>query len=170
MKTNTLIGTIATIAITLLSSTAMAWGGSGHRWGPGVVMGYGGMTIFWIVVIIAVAGIVCFAIYLSRRSARNKKKESLLNILSEQYTRGEITKEEFESKKQNLREDAFLDNLIQIDTLLQRYARGEITKEEFDRRKQGLRDDAFLEILIPRYASGEITKEEFERIKKDMAG
>jgi uncharacterized membrane protein len=129
MKTNTFIGMIATIAMTLVSSAAMAWG-PGHGWGPGVAMGYGGMTIFWIFAIIAFAGLLCLAICLSRRSVRNKKKESLLNVLSERYARGEITKEEFDGTTKDLREESLLAILIP------RYARGEITKEEFERIKK----------------------------------
>jgi putative membrane protein len=166
MKKNTFVGMIATIAILFTSSAAMAWA-PGHGWRPGVGMGYGGMTIFWILAIIVVAGLVCFAIYLNRRSAWNKKKESLLNILSERYARGEITKEEFDRKKQDIREDSYVDSQIQLDTLNQRYARGEITKEELDAKRKDLREESLLAILIPRYARGEITKEEFERIKKD---
>ena len=169
MKANTFIGTIAAIMMMLTSSAAMAWG-PGHGWGPGVAMGYDGMTFFWIVAIIAVAGLVCFAICLSRRSARNKKKESLLNILSERYARGEITKEEFDLKKQDLREDSYVDGQIQLDAMNQRYAKGEISKEEFDGKTKDLREESLLAILIPRYARGEITKEDFERIKKDSLG
>jgi putative membrane protein len=166
MKTNTFIGMIATISILFTSSAAMAWG-PGHGWGPGVGMGYGGMTIYWILAIIVVAGFGCLVVCLSRRSAWNKKKESLLNILSERYARGEITKEEFDRKKQDLREGPYVDSQIQIDSLSQRYARGEITKEEFDGKTKDLREESLLTILIPRYARGEITKEEFERIRKD---
>jgi putative membrane protein len=166
MKKNIIIGMAVVFTLALVVSTAMAFG-PGHGWRPGVAMGFGGMTIFWILAIIAVAGLVCLAICLSRRSARNNKKESLLNILSERYARGEITKEEFDRKKQDLKEDSYVDSQIQLDTLNQRYARGEISKEEFDGKTKDLREESVLAILIPRYARGEINKEEFERIKKD---
>lgn len=129
MKTNTFICMIAIIAMTLVSWAVMAWG-PGHGWGPGVAMGYGGMTIFWILAIIVVAALVGLAICLSRRSARNKKKESFLNILSERHARGEITKEEFDGETKDLREESLLAILIT------RCARGEITKEEFERIKK----------------------------------
>jgi putative membrane protein len=166
MKKNAFLGMIATIAILFTSSAAMAWG-PGHGWRPSVGMGYGGMTIFWILAIIAVVCLICFAIYLSRKCARNKKKESLLDILSQRHAKGEITKEEFDRKKKDLKEDSYLDNQIQLDSLCRRYARGEITKEEFDGKTKDLREESLLAILIPRYARGEITKEEFKRIKKD---
>ncbi|MDP2681464.1 MAG: SHOCT domain-containing protein [Deltaproteobacteria bacterium] len=74
----------------------------------GSVMG-GGMgfwslfgMIFWIVLI---AGIILLTIWVIQRAAgggTGKAEESALEILKKRYTRGEISKEEFEEKKRDI--------------------------------------------------------------------
>jgi putative membrane protein len=64
--------------------------------------GYGGgmMWIFWILLIGILAGFVVFA----ARGASNRsgQEKSALEILKERYARGEIDREEFAQKKQDL--------------------------------------------------------------------
>lgn len=163
MKKNTFIGMIAAIAMTLVSSAAMAWG-PGHGRGSYVGSWYGIMPVLGVLVLIAT---VCFALCLSRRCVRKKKEEVLLESLKARYAKGEITKEEYDRNIHDLRNESYLDNQIQFEILNQRYARGEITREDFGCKAKDLKEESILAILIPRYARGEITKEEFERIKKD---
>ena len=68
---------------------------SGFNYGH---MGGVGMIIFWILVLIGI-------IYLIRNAGScrvGKGEERPLEILKERYARGEIDKEEFESKKKDL--------------------------------------------------------------------
>ncbi|MCL6471835.1 MAG: SHOCT domain-containing protein [Firmicutes bacterium] len=81
--------------------------GWGHAYGPG--FGFGGlaamfmMFVFWALVI---GGIVLAIRYLSGQN-RNvltqvSATHSALDILKERYARGEIDKEEYETKKKDL--------------------------------------------------------------------
>ena len=76
-------------------------------WGGGNAMGWFGgglmMIVFW-------AAIILFVVWLVREvSGSNKKQDgrehhgkAALEILKERYAKGEINKEEFESKKRDL--------------------------------------------------------------------
>ena len=64
--------------------------------------GYGGgmMWIFWILVIGVLIGFVAFA---SRgANSRSGADKTALEILKERYARGEVDREEFEQKKEDL--------------------------------------------------------------------
>ena len=79
-------------------------------WGPGMMgwgmMGWAGgimMIIFWIVIIVAVVIFIRWMISTERqRHPFLEQKESAIDILKKRYARGEINKEEFEQKKQDL--------------------------------------------------------------------
>ncbi len=71
-------------------------------YGPWGMMsgGYGiGMLLFWVIVIV---GIGLFVAWLSRQQNVGIKSKSALDILKERYAKGEINKEEFETKRKDL--------------------------------------------------------------------
>lgn len=76
----------------------------GYGWGTGSMMGWIGggsmMIIFWVLFIALIVWIVREVG--SRHSCTTHSGSSALNILKERYARGEITKEEFESKKKDV--------------------------------------------------------------------
>ncbi len=60
------------------------------------------MILFWIAVIVAIVYLVK---YLSRTSAgRHGLGETPIDILKKRYARGEITKDEFDRMKQDLKD------------------------------------------------------------------
>ena len=80
----------------------MMYGYSGYGdWGHGSMMGWFGggfmMIVFWVVII----ALIVWAV--REVSGRHPHSSSqALNILKERYAKGEISKEEFESKKKDL--------------------------------------------------------------------
>ncbi len=68
----------------------------------GIVVGL--IILFWLIVV----GVVVFVVvYLLKYNDQKKQeqKEKPLEILKERYAKGEISKEEFEGKKQELKKD-----------------------------------------------------------------
>lgn len=65
--------------------------------------GFGGgwMMIFWWLLILII-GYGMFQFFNARRNNYFQEKESALKTLKERYARGEITKSEFEQKKEEL--------------------------------------------------------------------
>lgn len=60
----------------------------------------GGMWIFWILVLIAVAWLVAI---MARRGDDNRKRDkSALEILEQRYARGEIDRDEYLQKRDDL--------------------------------------------------------------------
>jgi len=86
------------------------WRGSGQGYGPGygpgmMGWGFGGwfgpiiMIVFWALVILGI-------VYLVRAIAGSRKvgkDESAIDIARKRYAKGEITKEEFESLREDLK-------------------------------------------------------------------
>jgi putative membrane protein len=74
------------------------WGFHPHMWFGGIMM-----ALFWIAVIIAVVYIVRS---FNRTSADRRQiaGDAPLDILKKRYARGEITKEEFDRMKEDLKE------------------------------------------------------------------
>lgn len=73
----------------------------GYGYGPGsfgILFGWVFMIAFWAFVI---WGIVAFAQWLAKQGSE-KKESTAMDILKERYAKGEITKEEFESKRKDL--------------------------------------------------------------------
>jgi len=65
----------------------------GHGWG----MGFG-----WLIGLVLIILIVAFIVRSTQNRQRNESSQTPLDILRERYARGEIDKEEFEERKQNL--------------------------------------------------------------------
>lgn len=74
----------------------MNWGNYG--WGMG--FGWIYMIIFWALVILGIVYVVKLA---SRGPKGADKEESALDILKKRYAKGEITKEEYERMKEDLK-------------------------------------------------------------------
>jgi len=58
------------------------------------------MMTFWWIVVIGVIYLVVKAI--TRQNSKTEQPESALEILKKRYARGDISREEFESKKKDL--------------------------------------------------------------------
>ncbi len=67
----------------------------------GFSMGGFGMILFWIVLIAAVAWLAIALTGFSRKE-ENRRSKSALEILEERYAAGEISRHEFETKKQDI--------------------------------------------------------------------
>ena len=97
------------VVLPLLFNTIGGWGGSEWRWGMYPrMMGFGWgwsmplmMVLFWGLVIWGIVALVrgrgaCCV------SSEQNSGESALDILKKRYAKGEIYKEEFETKKKDL--------------------------------------------------------------------
>ncbi len=73
----------------------MHWNYDMMGWGGGI-----GMIFFWIIIIVLVVFLIKWLTSQSKRGL--EKKESPMDILKRRYARGEIDKEEFEEKKNDL--------------------------------------------------------------------
>lgn len=72
---------------------------SGWGWG-GMGIGMIGMSLFWILLIVAIVALVKGGWGGAALSAR--RPEEPLDILKQRYARGEIEREEFEQKRRDL--------------------------------------------------------------------
>lgn len=100
------------LSIPLISTQVHAQTGQYGGWGMGPGMmggwgtgGFGGilMVVFWILILV---GLIFLIRWLIQSTGRDKTTGSggnrALEILKERYAKGEIDKEEFESKKKDL--------------------------------------------------------------------
>ncbi len=76
----------------------MHWGEYG--WGMG--FGWLFMIIFWL---LAAVGIVSIVRMISEKSRPSEKNETSLDILKKRYAKGEISREDFEKMKSDLKKD-----------------------------------------------------------------
>lgn len=79
------------------------WGYMGNYDGGWGWMGFGmiGMSLFWILLIVAIVALVK-GTWGSAGAPQRRPEKTALDILRERYARGEIEKEEFEQKKRDL--------------------------------------------------------------------
>lgn len=75
------------------------WGSYGG-WGMGFGMVF--MLLFWMLVILGIAALIRWLMTQSSPS-RGSRDKSPLEIVQERYARGEINREEYEQKKQDLK-------------------------------------------------------------------
>ncbi len=73
---------------------------SGYGWG-GMGMGMLSVSLFWILLIVAIVMLVK-GMQDSGGSSDQRREKTALDILKERYARGEIEREEFEQKKHDL--------------------------------------------------------------------
>jgi putative membrane protein len=73
--------------------------GSYSGWGMGFGMVF--MLLFWVLVILGIAALIRWLMTQSSPS-RGSRDKSPLEIVQERYARGEINREEYEQKKQDL--------------------------------------------------------------------
>ena len=71
----------------------MGYYGNMFGWGFGGVII---MSVFWVVIILLVVWLI------QGFSGKTKQERTALDILKERYAKGEINKEEFETKKKDL--------------------------------------------------------------------
>lgn len=76
-----------------MSSFNGGWGGMG--------LAMIGMSLFWILVIVAIVAMVKGMLG-AQSSAGHWREKTALDILKERYARGEVDKEEFEQKQRDL--------------------------------------------------------------------
>jgi len=96
---------ITTYNALAVTSTDSDYGGMMGDWGWNNMMGWGFgggmiMILFWIIAILA---IVALLRWLAENLNNNKDTSNkAMEILKEKYAKGEITKEEFETKKKDI--------------------------------------------------------------------
>ena len=78
----------------------------GHMGGYGWDGGWGwggmiGMSLFWILIVVAIVALVR-GLWGGGASSERRQEKTALDILKERYARGEIEREEFEQKKRDL--------------------------------------------------------------------
>ena len=105
MKTN-IHNSIVLMAIILLNSCKGdnaygPMGDQGYGWPWMMHYGFGGMFM-WIIFIILMGALIYAVFNLQRR--RSTGNESPLDILKKRYTRGDITKEEFDGMRKDLQD------------------------------------------------------------------
>jgi len=95
-------------AVTLLSSCCREYtygpmGGPGGGWGHmiGYGFGYGGM-LMWVIFIVIFGVLIYFLMQAAK--GRGRAGETPLEILKKRYTKGEITKEEFDRMRKDISE------------------------------------------------------------------
>ena len=108
---------IVLMAVFSFIQPQVSWAQWGHGYGgwgmgPGMMYGWGGgmgwfgmllMIAFWVLVIVALVFLVRWLIHSSRGPVGGGPSGSrALDILMERYARGEIDKNEFDAKKQDL--------------------------------------------------------------------
>lgn len=73
--------------------------GSYSGWGMGFGMVF--MLLFWVLVILGIAALIRW-LMVQQSPSRGSRDKSPLDIVQERYARGEINREEYEQKKQDL--------------------------------------------------------------------
>ncbi len=110
LRTMLIIGGIIVVVLIILSVVfSSLWGWQRYGWGmmgPGMMGGsglMGFMIILWIVVIGLIIWVTVAAVNRPVKSGdTNLSEDSPIEILKRRYARGEIDKEEYETKKKDL--------------------------------------------------------------------
>jgi putative membrane protein len=84
-----------------------------HDWMPGMGWGFGPllMIVFWILVILGIGYFVMVLVSRERKESVPQEREPPLEILKKRYARGEMNKEEFETKRKDLDKELAKKNL-----------------------------------------------------------
>lgn len=76
------------------------------NWSYGYGLGSFGMLFGWVLMIafwvFVIWGIVAFVQWFAKQGSEERGSDTALGILKERYVKGEINKEEFESKKKDI--------------------------------------------------------------------
>ena len=100
---------IAVLGILFFKTDAVALGGyGGWGMGPGMMMGGWGagwlMIAFWVLVLIGLILLIKWLLQMTRGEKDGFRRYNAVDIIKERYARGEITKSEYLSMKQDLAE------------------------------------------------------------------
>lgn len=96
-----------------INALSAQWRGDGWGMHPGMMEWGYGMSwfwhilglLFWVAVIVGIVFLIRWVILSTRDSGRPKgERDSALDILRSRYAKGEIDRQEFEEKKQDLLE------------------------------------------------------------------
>lgn len=91
----------------ILKIDAWALGGyGGWGMGPGMMMGGWGagwlMIAFWVLILVGLILLIRWLLQITRGEKDGFRRQSALDIIKERYARGEISKSEYLSMKQDL--------------------------------------------------------------------
>ena len=103
-------GVLLVIVVLLVSGFLLIWGFRGTGFpmmGPGMMGGFGAMFLVPLLVIVILGVVIWVAVGATQKTGAGSdgsdyKTETPLDILKRRYARGEIDKEEYETKKKDL--------------------------------------------------------------------
>ena len=66
--------------------------------------GFGGFLVWIVIAVLAIAGVVLAVLYYQKRRGEGSSGPDALDILKKRFARGDITREEYEQIRSDLRE------------------------------------------------------------------